>query len=192
NRVLPRSVPLDARGHGAGGESASRVSGGDPERPRRDLPSRHPHPHLRRRHQRDAARSDRAVRPRHAGPAPHLTTERTMDFSLTDEQRALSELAAQILTDCGTASRLKAVEASDDGYDREAWAALAKAGLLGAARPESFGGSGGGLLELCLVLEQQGKRVVQLPLLSTLAAVALPLVRFGSAEQQKRFLPGVV
>jgi 3-oxocholest-4-en-26-oyl-CoA dehydrogenase beta subunit len=114
-----------------------------------------------------------------------------MDFSLTDEQRALSELAAQILTDCGTGSRLKAVESSDDGYDREAWAALAKAGLLGAALPESLGGSGGGFLELCLLLEQQGKRVVLLPLLSTLAAAALPLVRFGSAEQQKRFLPGV-
>ncbi|HUI27084.1 MAG TPA: acyl-CoA dehydrogenase family protein, partial [Candidatus Kryptonia bacterium] len=62
-----------------------------------------------------------------------------MDFSLTDEQRAISELAAQILGDRCSLERLKAVEASDDRYDRELWIELAKAGLLGAALPENVG-----------------------------------------------------
>ncbi len=115
-----------------------------------------------------------------------------MDFSLTDEQRAIADLAAQILTDRCTLDRLKAIEASDDRYDRELWAEFAKAGLLGAALPESVGGSGGGLIEICLLLEQQGRRVAPLPLLPTIVSAALPLARFGSAEQQQRVLPGVV
>jgi len=115
-----------------------------------------------------------------------------MDFSLTDEQRALADLAAQILTDTCALERLKAVERSDERYDRELWAALAKAGLLGAALPESVGGSGGGFVEICLLLEQQGKRVAMLPLVSTIVSAAMPLARFGSAEQQQRYLPGVV
>ena len=114
-----------------------------------------------------------------------------MDFSLTEEQRALADLAAQILADHCTLERLKAIEASDDRYDRELWAAFARAGLLGAALPERAGGSGGGFVDACLLLEQQGRRVAPIPLLSTLVWAAIPLARFGSVEQQQRYLPGV-
>jgi len=114
-----------------------------------------------------------------------------MDFSLTDEQRALADLAAQILTDRCKLERLKAIESSDERYDRELWAEFAKAGLLGAALPENAGGSGGGFVEACLLLEQQGRRVAPLPLLPTIVSAAMPLARFGSAGQQQRFLPGV-
>jgi alkylation response protein AidB-like acyl-CoA dehydrogenase len=115
-----------------------------------------------------------------------------MDFSLTDEQRAIADLAGQILTDRCTLGRLKAIEASDDGYDHEMWADFAKAGLLGAALPESAGGSGAGFIDVCLLLEQQGRRVAPIPLLPAIVSAAMPLARFGSAEQQQHYLPGVV
>ncbi|MGH7859800.1 MAG: acyl-CoA dehydrogenase family protein, partial [Candidatus Binatia bacterium] len=115
-----------------------------------------------------------------------------MDFSLTEEQRALSELAGKILSDRGTLERLKAIEASELRYDRELWADFAESGLLGAAIGERFGGSGGGLVEACLLLEQQGRRVAMIPLLSTLVSAAMPIESFGSAEQQERLLPGVI
>jgi alkylation response protein AidB-like acyl-CoA dehydrogenase len=115
-----------------------------------------------------------------------------MDFSISEDQRAIADLAAQILTDHGGLERLKRVEGSDDRYDRELWKRLAEAGLLGAVLPRSAGGSGGGLVEACLLLEQQGRRVNLLPLLPTLVSVAMPLARFGSADQRRRYLPGVV
>jgi alkylation response protein AidB-like acyl-CoA dehydrogenase len=114
-----------------------------------------------------------------------------MDFSLTDEQRAVSSLAAQILTDSCTLERLKVVERSDAGYDAELWGALATAGLLAVGLPEKFGGSDGGFLEICLLLQEQGRRVAMLPLVPTLVAAAMPLLRFGTAEQQERFLQGI-
>ena len=115
-----------------------------------------------------------------------------MDFSLTDEQRAIVELAGQILTDRCTQARVKAIESTEDRYDHELWAEFAKAGLLGAALPESAGGSGGSFLDICLVLEQQGRRVAPLPLLPVVVSAAMPLARFGSAEQQQRYLPDVI
>jgi len=115
-----------------------------------------------------------------------------MDFSLSDEQRALAELAAKILSDRASLERLKAIERSDERYDRELWTDFARAGLLGAALPEEVGGSGGGFVELCLLLEQQGKRVAMIPLLSTLVAAAMPIERFGSPTQRERYLPGIV
>ena len=114
-----------------------------------------------------------------------------MDFSLTDEQRALVDLSAQIFKDLSPLERLKAVELSEPGWDQTLWAELAKAGLLAAALPEEFGGSGGGFLDLCLFLEQQGRRAAMVPLVPTLAAGALPLVRFGTKAQKDRWLRDV-
>ncbi len=42
----------------------------------------------------------------------------------------------QILGDRMTLQHLKAVERSEDGFDRDTWAELAKANLLGIAIPE--------------------------------------------------------
>jgi alkylation response protein AidB-like acyl-CoA dehydrogenase len=113
-----------------------------------------------------------------------------MDFSFTEEQQAVRDLAAQIFTGQARAERVKAVEASDERFDRDLWAQLARANLLGIALPEDVGGSGLGLVELCLVLEQQGRRVAPVPLWPT-ATSALALAEFGTPEQRERWLPGV-
>jgi alkylation response protein AidB-like acyl-CoA dehydrogenase len=84
------------------------------------------------------------------------------------------------------------VEKSDDRIDRELWHALADADLLGLAVPESEEGAGHGLMELGLLLEAQGNFVAPVPLWATLVLGALPIARFGSAEQRQRWLPGVV
>lgn len=114
-----------------------------------------------------------------------------MDFSLTDEQRDIVGLATQILNDHCTLERLKAVEGSEDRFDRELWAKFAKAGLLGASLPQSVDGSGGSFVDICLLLEQQGRRMAPIPLLPTIVSAAMPLARFGSAEQQQHYLGGV-
>jgi 3-oxocholest-4-en-26-oyl-CoA dehydrogenase beta subunit len=115
-----------------------------------------------------------------------------MDFSLTEEQRALADLAAKILADRCTLGRLKAIERGEERHDAEVWAQLARAGLLGAALFEEAGGSGGGFVEMCLLLEQQGRRLAMIPLLPTLVSAAMPIARFGAEEQKRRWLPGVV
>jgi alkylation response protein AidB-like acyl-CoA dehydrogenase len=115
-----------------------------------------------------------------------------MDFSLTDEQRALAELAAKILGDRATLERLKTIEKSEERFDRELWSDFAAAGLLGAGLPENVGGSGGGFVELCLLLAEQGRRAAMIPLLATIVSAAMPIDRFGSAAQRGQYLPSVV
>jgi len=114
-----------------------------------------------------------------------------MDFSLTEEQEAVRDLAAQIFAGHATVERVKEVERSDDRVDRELWKALADANLLGIALPEDAGGSGFGIVELCLLLEQQGRVVAPVPLWPTLVLGAAPIARFGSAEQRSHWLPRV-
>ncbi|HEY5013889.1 MAG TPA: acyl-CoA dehydrogenase family protein [Acidimicrobiia bacterium] len=114
-----------------------------------------------------------------------------MDFSLTETQQELTALTGQILGDRMTLQRLKAVERSDDGFDRDTYAELATANLLGVALPEAHGGLGFGFLDLCLVLQEIGRNVAPFPVVPSLVSGALPIARFGSDEQQA-LLDGVV
>jgi hypothetical protein len=114
-----------------------------------------------------------------------------MDFTFSTEQEALRELARQILSDHATHDRLKALETSGEWIDRTAWEQLAAAKLLGVSIPEEYGGSGLGFSELCLVLEEVGRAVAPVPLLSSLVLAALPLAELGSVEQKQRWLPRV-
>lgn len=113
-----------------------------------------------------------------------------MDFVLTEEQVAVRDLASQVFGGLVTTERVRAVEATEDRFDRELWGSLAEAGLLALAVPETNGGSGLGIFELCMAFEQQGRVVAPIPLVSTLIG-ALTIAEHGTAGQQSAWLPGV-
>lgn len=115
-----------------------------------------------------------------------------IDFSFTDEQVAVRDLAAQMFSGRATLARLKEVETTERRLDDDLWAELATANLLGLAVPEAHGGSGLGMTELCLLLQEQGRRLAPVPALACLVLGALPIAAFGSADQQARWLPRVV
>ncbi len=115
-----------------------------------------------------------------------------MDFSLSDEQQAISDLAKQIFTDKASHERVRQIErAGGPRFDRELWAEVAKAGLLGIAVPQAHGGAGLGFLEVALIVEQTARAAAPIPMLETLVLGALPLAEFGTAAQQATWLPKV-
>lgn len=114
-----------------------------------------------------------------------------MDFSFSEEQEAVTDLAAQIFEGMADVDRVRTVERSVEPFDRELWAQLAEAGLLGIGLPEAHGGAGLGLIEALLVLEQQGRRVAPVPYWSTIVVGALALAELGSEAQQAR-VAGIV
>ncbi len=115
-----------------------------------------------------------------------------MDFSLTEEQQEISGLAERIFQGRSTPDRVKEVEASADRFDRELWSELARSNLLGISLPSSAGGSGFGLIEACLVLEQQGRTVAPVPFLATVVSSAMAIAAHGDDEVRRRWLSGVV
>jgi alkylation response protein AidB-like acyl-CoA dehydrogenase len=115
-----------------------------------------------------------------------------VDFAFSEEQQEIRSLAAQIMGDRSSLELLKEIEAGQDRFDRELWASLAAADLLGIALPESVGGAGYGFTETCLLLEQQGNVLAPVPLWATIVCGAQPMARWGSAEMQQQYLPGVI
>ncbi|MER6245472.1 acyl-CoA dehydrogenase family protein [Streptomyces griseorubiginosus] len=78
-------------------------------------------------------------------------------------------------------------------YDREQlWSEAAKLGYLGVNLPEAYGGGGGGIAELSLVLEELG--AAGAPLLMMIVSPAIcgtVIARFGTEAQKQEWLPAL-
>ncbi len=144
-----------------------------------------PDPHLRRRHQRGAARHHRHGRPRHAAGT---ALGGSMDFSLSEEQQEIAALARRILEDEVSEEVLRASEAGEVRFDLSTWEALADAGLLGIGLPEDAGGGGYGIVEQCLVLEEVGRTVAPVPVAASTVLGAAPIAVFGDDAQRQRWV----
>jgi alkylation response protein AidB-like acyl-CoA dehydrogenase len=114
-----------------------------------------------------------------------------MDFTFTEDQIAIRDLARGILEKEATQERVKQVAREPEWCDARLWATLAEAGLLGLAIPPAHGGMGLGLLELCILLEEIGRVVAPLPAWPTLVLGALPIAALGTDAQRARWLPAV-
>ncbi|MEZ4292379.1 MAG: acyl-CoA dehydrogenase family protein [Myxococcota bacterium] len=113
-----------------------------------------------------------------------------MDFSYSEEQQAIFDLAARILKEGSPADRLLALERADGPrFDRDLWAKLGEAGLLAIGVPEAYDGGGLGFLELAGVIEHVGRTTAAVPYLETTVLGGLPIAEFGSEAQKKAILP---
>ncbi|MEU6351778.1 acyl-CoA dehydrogenase family protein [Streptomyces sp. NPDC047072] len=78
-------------------------------------------------------------------------------------------------------------------YDREQlWSEAAKLGYLGVNLPEEYGGGGGGIAELSIVLEELG--AAGCPLLMMIVSPAIcgtVIARFGTDAQKQEWLPAL-
>jgi alkylation response protein AidB-like acyl-CoA dehydrogenase len=114
-----------------------------------------------------------------------------MDFSLSDEQEALRELARKIFAERVSHERTKELEQKGEWSDAPLWAELCRANLPGIALPEEVGGSGMGLVEAVLVLEELGRHLAPVPLFPTIVLGGMPIAEFGTKAQREKWLAPV-
>ena len=111
-----------------------------------------------------------------------------MDFAVSEEEQAISDLAAQILSDKVGHERLRAMSAADEHLDGDLWQILADAGIVGAALPEEYGGAGLGFLAVTAALEQVGEHAALVPFTESVVMAGLPIAEFGTEEQRAAHL----
>jgi alkylation response protein AidB-like acyl-CoA dehydrogenase len=108
----------------------------------------------------------------------------------TDEHKALRAAVAQLGRRYGREYLTKAV--AEGRHPEELWAEAAELGYLGVNLPEEYGGGGGGITELAIVLEELG--AAGCPLLMMIVSPAIcgtVIARFGTEEQKRTWLPGI-
>ena len=104
---------------------------------------------------------------------------------MTPEQEALRDAVRSLLE---KHSDVRAAIETPHGYDQDLWARLCDIGVLPI--PEQYGGSGAGLAETHIALEELGRTLTPSPLLSsTIAAQAL--LATGNDEACGRLLPRI-
>lgn len=114
-----------------------------------------------------------------------------MPIALTDDHRELGEVARSFLT--AQKARWAAREMLDADHEVRPpfWGELADLGWLGLHVGEQHGGSGFGLPELVVVIEELGRAVAPGPFVPT-AVVSAVIDAAGSGQQKARLLPGLV
>jgi alkylation response protein AidB-like acyl-CoA dehydrogenase len=111
-------------------------------------------------------------------------------FQLTDEQQQLRAMVRDLAAQRATSERVRQVMLEEGGFDASTWRELAELGLVGLTIPEEHGGAGAGFLELSIVFEELGRRLVPVPLLSSLLGTTA-IQHAGSAEQLGVHLPAI-
>ena len=111
-----------------------------------------------------------------------------MDLDFTSEQDMLRDSAAKFLANECPYDKVKELEESEEGYSPEVWQQMAELGWTGLLFPEEYGGYGGEFMDLIIIQEEIGKRVVPSPFLSTVIQCGLIILEGGSEEQKQDLL----
>jgi 3-oxochol-4-en-24-oyl-CoA dehydrogenase len=112
-----------------------------------------------------------------------------MSIAISEEHRALAETVADFLTKHDARGAARALLEAPDEDLPPWWADLAGLGWLGLHVPEADGGSGYGIEELAVVVEQFGRAVAPGPLVPTVIASAVLAAAGGGVAHEH--LPGL-
>jgi alkylation response protein AidB-like acyl-CoA dehydrogenase len=113
-----------------------------------------------------------------------------MDELLTKDNIYYRDLAREIAD-----KYVKPIAAELDRTGEYPWSvinALKEAGLMGLWIPKDFGGAGGGLLNLCIVVEEISRACGGIGCAYVVNALgSLPIVLGGTEDQKKKYLPDI-
>ncbi|ORW32806.1 acyl-CoA dehydrogenase [Mycobacterium paraense] len=114
-----------------------------------------------------------------------------MGIALTDDHRELAEVARAFLTAQKARWAARSLLDATDEPRPPFWHNLVELGWLGLHIDEEHGGSGYGLPELVVVVEELGRAVAPGPFVPTVIASAV-VAKDGTPEQKSRLLPGLI
>ena len=113
-----------------------------------------------------------------------------MSFIESEERQALRKAVRELGKKYGYAWFNQ--QARSGGHTTELWLEAGKLGYLGVNLPEEYGGGGGGMADLSIVLEELGAAGCPLLMLVVSPSICGTVIaRFGTDEQKQRWLPGL-
>ena len=112
-----------------------------------------------------------------------------MNFDFSTEQKAFSDHLRRSLDGAGAIAETRRCLEGQMLHSSKIWSSLSSLGALGAALPESFGGSGSTHLEACIVAQEIGHAMAPVPFVASIALCAETIARLGSEAQKQEWLP---
>jgi alkylation response protein AidB-like acyl-CoA dehydrogenase len=114
-----------------------------------------------------------------------------MDIGFTEEQELLRDTARRFLeSECNT-KFVRQQMAEPAAVTDEFWRKLSEQGWLGILYPEEEGGSGLGLVDLVVLMEEMGRAVMPGPFLSTVLLGGAVIGEAGTPAQRRQWVPRI-
>src|SRR5947209_2110826 len=117
-----------------------------------------------------------------------------MSFQImTDERRAFVDSIRDFARrECGTREQRDGLtDHGRDPHNQEMYERVAGLGWIGVAIPERYGGSGGGAVDMCLMLEETSRGLIPIHFVGVSMITAGAVGRFGAEEQKEEILGGI-
>ena len=113
-----------------------------------------------------------------------------MDFRFSDDQRALQDMVRRFVQKEMPKERVAEWDKNEE-FPTDLLDKMAEIGLMGATVPEEYGGTGGGVMEEVIVLEELSRHSSTVALAYGLDVCfgAVTIERHGTEEQRREFLP---
>jgi alkylation response protein AidB-like acyl-CoA dehydrogenase len=113
-----------------------------------------------------------------------------VDFAFSEEQEMLRRSTRDFLAkECGSKVVRKLME-GPDAYDETLWKKMAGLGWTSLGIPEQYGGAGT-FLDLIVVLEECGRRLLPGPFFATMGLAVPALIEAGTESQKKEVLTAI-
>ena len=111
-----------------------------------------------------------------------------MNYFLTEDQKMIKDLAAQIARE-----KIAPIASELDETQEFPWEVvktLAQSDLFRVFVPSEYEGLGGGMFEMCLVVEELSRACSGIALAYAASGLGtIPIILYGSEEQKKKYLP---
>src|SRR3954471_13572980 len=114
-----------------------------------------------------------------------------MDLTLSNEQHLLRESVDRFIAGTSHADHRHRVAGDPQGFSPAIWKQFADLGWLALPIDETYGGLGGGAVEIGILMEAFGRGLVSEPYLSTVVIGAALVTACGSDAQKESALPRV-
>jgi len=115
-----------------------------------------------------------------------------VNFAFSEEQEELRKTVRGFLESKSSETEVRRLMETESGYDDAVWKQMGEQmGLQGLAIPEEYGGSGYTYVELVVVLEEMGRRLLAAPYFSTVVLAANAILHSGDDQAKKDLLPGI-
>ncbi len=115
-----------------------------------------------------------------------------MNFAFSEEQEELRKVVRDFLNAKSSEATVRELMETETGFDPAVWSQMGEQmGLQGLIIPEEFGGSGYSYVELIVVLEEMGRRLLCAPYFATVALAANTLLHSGDESAKQDLLPGI-
>ena len=114
-----------------------------------------------------------------------------MDIGFTEEQELLRTSARKFLENECPSTFVRQRMAEPAAMTDDFWRKLAEQGWFGILYPEALGGSGLGLVDMTVLMEEMGRAVMPGPFFSTVLLGGLAILEAGSPIQRQEWLPRI-